>query len=380
MVQPALRRSRRPGNVVPIVAILAVFLVGMVAFAIDTGYVAGTRTQLQAATDAGALAGCEKLGTWSGGPLPEASAKAEAKKFALANQNLTVRDADLRLLRYNPAAPAGSRISTTYSTTLPPNCVELTMRRDDLANGKLPLFFAPILGQSNTDVRARSTAYMMPAAAILPGSPMLPYAVQVDYYFAACAQTRIGVDGKTIGTQDKWTVRADGSVVSGADGVQEVMLYSDTNNKPGNFGSLDIGSSSNGTTELERQILYGPTVQDFQNSDFANKVAADGALYVPFYATGDSGLSTSVKDSFQQISGQSRIVPLYDVVVSPGDNAQYHIVAYAVVTIVQVDFTGNPKKLWVQPALLMTNKATAATDLNTVTTWGIFTPPRLVMP
>jgi hypothetical protein len=73
-------------------------------------------------------------------------------------------------------------------------------------------------------------------------------------------------------------------------------------------------------------------------------------------------------------------VPLYDVVVSPGDNAQYHIVAYAVVTIVQVDFTGNPKKLWVQPALLMTNKATAATDLNTVTTWGIFTPPRLVMP
>src|SRR5215210_70812 len=100
MPMPSPRRSRRPGNVVPIVAILAVFLVGMVAFAIDTGYVAGTRTPLQRATDA-----------------------------------------DVRILRYNPAAPAGLRASTTYSVLNPPNCVEVTMRRDDLANGKLPLFF-----------------------------------------------------------------------------------------------------------------------------------------------------------------------------------------------------------------------------------------------
>jgi Putative Flp pilus-assembly TadE/G-like len=379
-LRPAHPTRTRPGNVISIVAILAVFLVGMVAFAIDTGYVAGTRTQLQRATDAGALAGCEKLGTWSGGTIPEATAKAECKKFAQANENLTIRDADVRLLRYNPAAPAGSRVSALYSVLNPPNCCEVTMRRDELANGKLPLFFAPILGKNSADVRARSTAYMMPAQAVMPGSPMLPYAVQIDYYFAVCGQSRIGVDGKLISTQDNWTVRADGTTVSGADGVREVMLYSDTNNKPGNFGSLDIGSSSNGTPELERQILYGPTVQDFQQSDFKSKVAPDGGLYCPFYATGDSGLTTSVKDSFQQIQGQARIIPLYDVVINSGDNATYHIVNYAVVTIVQVDFTGNPKKLWVQPAMLMTNKAVASTDLNLVTTWGIFTPPRLVMP
>ncbi|MBO0697300.1 MAG: Tad domain-containing protein [Zavarzinella sp.] len=379
-MRPAHLTRPRPGNVVPIVAILAVFLVGMVAFAIDTGYVAGTRTQLQAATDSGALAGCEKLAVWSGEAIPEAAARTETKKFGQANQNLTIRDEDIRVLRYNPAAPAGSRISTAWSVTSPPNCVELTMRRDSLANNPLPLFFAPILGQSNADVRAKSWAYMMPAKGIKPGAPMLPYCVQVDYYFAACGESRIGVDGKSIGTQDKWTVRADGSVVSGADGVKEIVLFSDTNNKPGNFGSLDIGSSSNGTTELNRQILYGPTTADFQNSDFADKVAADGALYTPFYATGDSGLSTSIKDSFQAIQGQSRIVPLYDVVVSPGNNATYHIVSYAVVTIVQVDFTGNPKKLWVQPALLETNKATASTDLSGQVTWGIYTPPKLVIP
>jgi hypothetical protein len=374
-----LNRSR-PGNVVPIVAILAVFLVGMVAFAIDTGYVAGTRTQLQAATDAGALAGCEKLPFFPGEAIPEAAARAEAKKFGQANQNLTIRDADIRILRYNPALPAGTRLSTVYSTVLPPNCVELTMRRDDLANGKLPLFFAPILGQSSTDVRAKSTAYMMPAKGILPGAPVIPYAVQIDYYFAATGASRIGVDGKVIGTQDNWTVKADGSVVAGADGTKEIMLFSDTNNKPGNFGSIDIGSLSNGTTELTRQVLYGPTLGDFQNPDFASKVAADGALYVPFYIGGDSGLSTTVKQEFDAIEGQSRIIPLYDVVIGTGNTSIYHIVAYAIVTIVQVDFTGNPKKLWVQPALLMTNKATAATDLSGVVTYGIYTPPKLIIP
>jgi len=373
-----LSRPRR-GNVVPIVAILAVFLVGMVAFAIDTGYVAGTRTQLQRAADSGALAGCEKLVTYPGQPVPEPAARAETKKFAQANENLTIRDADIRLLRYDPGAPAGSRVSTTYSSLNPPNAVELIMRRDDLANGKLPLFFAPVLGQRTADVRAKATAYIMPAKGILPGAPLLPYAVQMDYYFAATGQTRTGVDGKTIGTQDNWTVRSDGTVTAGADGGQEIVLFSDTNNKPGNFGSLDIGSSSNGTQELDRQILYGPTVQDFQNSDFRDRVAPDGALYVPFLATGDSGLTTSVKAKFEAIEGQSRLVPLYDTVLMPGDNAQYHVIAYAVVTIVQVDFTGNPKKLWVQPARLASNKVVAS-DLSNVVSYGVYSPPRLVIP
>jgi hypothetical protein len=380
MLLPNRPRSHRPGNVIPIVAILAVFLVGMVAFAIDTGYVAGTRTQLQRATDAGALAGCEKLACYPGQPIPEASARAECKKFATANENLTVRDEDVKFYRYNPAAPAGSRLSGTYSTTNPPNCCEITLRRDDLANGKLPLFFAPVLGQKSTDVRARSWAYMMPAKGILPGAPMLPYCVQIDYYFAACGQTRIGVDGKTINTMDSYTVPSPGTVLSGADGIKEIVLFSDTNNKPGNFGSLDIGSASNSTPELNRQILYGPSTEDFQNSDFVGKVAPDGALYTPFYAGGDSGVSTSVKEKFEAIKGTARIVPLYDVVINPGDNAQYHVVSYAVVTITEVDFTGNPKRLWVQPALLETNRVTASTDLSTTVSYGVYSPPRLIIP
>ena len=47
----------------------------------------------------------------------------------------------------------------------------------------------------------------------------------------------------------------------------------------GASGASGVGGS-NGSVELERQILYGPTLEDFQQPDFASKVAADGALYL----------------------------------------------------------------------------------------------------
>jgi hypothetical protein len=361
------------------VVILAVFLVGMVAFAIDTGYVAVTRTRMQAAADAGALAGAEKLAYWPGQPVPTAAARDEARRFVQLNESLTVRDEDLRLLRYDPAKPAGQRVSTTYSMAAMPNAMEVTVRRDDLANGSLQLFFGPILGHSRTDVRARATAYILPAKGVKPGAPFLPYTMQIDYYFATLGQVRTGVDGRPITVADNWTVRPDGSVAAGGDGVRECVLFSSTHNRPGNFGSLDIGSSSNGTPELRRQILYGPTTADFQESDFRNKVATDGALYTPFDAGGDTGISTSAKEPFDLIAGQPRIIPLYDVVAGTGDNAVFHIVAYAAVTVLSVDFNGSPKRLWVQPSRVITNKV-APGDLSTGTTYGVFTPPKLVIP
>src|SRR5262245_58757195 len=249
-------RARR-GHVIALVVIMLVFLVGMVAFAIDTGYVDATRTRLQGDGDAGALAGASRLVTWPGQDIPETAAKAEARKFVSLNEDLTVRNEDLRLLRYNPLKPASERISSVYSIASPPNACELTLRRDQLANGRLNLSFGPVIGQSAADVRIKSMAYILPAKGIRAGAPLLPYTMQIDYYFACVGQKRRGIDGKWIDVDDNYTVRSDGSVTYGGDGVLECVLFSSTQNKPGNFGSLDIGSSSNGTPELQRQILSG---------------------------------------------------------------------------------------------------------------------------
>lgn len=378
MLRASPARTRR-GHVIALVVILLVFLVGMVAFAIDTGYIAATRTRLQGTSEAGALAAAGKLTTWPGQAVPETSARSEARKFVTLNEPLSVRDQDLRLVRYNPLKPASERLATAYSVASPPNAVELTLRRDDLANGRLQLSFGPVLGHSAADIRTKATAYILPAKGIKAGAPLLPYVMQIDYYFACVGQQRYGVDGKLIEVADDYTVHPNGSVTSGADGVFECVLFSSKQNAPGNFGSLDIGSASNGTPELHRQILRGPTTSDFEEDDFRIKVAADGALYTPVNLGGDTGLSTSTKHAFEMTFGEPRIVPLYDTVEGTGDGAVYHVIGYAAITVLAVDFNGTPKRLWIQPTKVITNKATAG-DIDGPVSYGVFTPPKLVMP
>ena len=87
-----------------------------------------------------------------------------------------------------------------------------------------------------------------------------------------------------------------------------------------------------------------------------------------------------MKTSFEAIEGQPRIIPLYDTVVGTGDGAAYHIVSYAGVVVTKVDFTGSPKKIWVQPAFLVSNKVTPVTSDSDAVVEGVYTPPKLVIP
>ncbi len=379
------RLPRRPGNVLILFAVLLTALIGMVAFAIDTGYIALAKTRMQRTADAAALAGAQMTTTIPGQTVDPAAVRAEVKRYAALNSpGLTVRDQDIVLCRYAPYYPAGSRLSYD-TTTKPANAVQVTIRRDGLANNPLALFFAPVIGTKSASLSATATAYIMPAKGVMPGAPLLPYTAQANYYYAAMGMAnQTGVDGKKITVADDYTVNPTTlAVSSGHDGVNEVVLFGDNNtnnaNKPGNFGSLDIGSTSNGTGDLERQILYGPSPSDFQNPDFYAKVNADGSLYVPFDATGDTGLSTTVKTSLEAIEGQPRIIPLYDTVTNPGNGATFHIIAYAGIVITKVDFSGSPKKLWVQPAFLVSNRVSPS-DSDAAVSYGVYTPPKLVIP
>jgi len=370
---------RRRGNVLPMVVVLSVLLIGIASFAIDTGYIALNRTRMQRAADSGVLAGAESLANWEGRAVPETAARDELRKFVQFNESLDVRDEDIRLLRYDPTKASGSRVSYTYSVSQPPNAIELVLRRDAISNGRLPLFFAPVLGQNATDVRVKATAFMQPAKAVLPGVPMIPYAMDVVYYRASVELSKNGIHEKLIDLQDNWKVKPDGTVVSGSDGIKEIVLFGGDQKTPGNFGSIDLGSKSNGTPELKRQILYGPTWSDFHDLDFRDKLQRDGSLLPPFEVGGDPGLSTSIKESFDEIIGKPRIIPLYDTVDGNGANTVYHIIGFAAVVVTSSDLKGNPKRVWVQPTSIITNKIIPA-DLDTTLSEGVWTPPRLVMP
>src|SRR5687767_15787864 len=61
-------------------AVMMIFLVAMIAFAIDSGYMLSVRTELQRAADAGAMAGAG--GLINGKP----AARAEALRFVQMNK------------------------------------------------------------------------------------------------------------------------------------------------------------------------------------------------------------------------------------------------------------------------------------------------------
>ena len=81
----ALRPRSRRGNVLILFAVFLTALIGMVAFAIDVGYIALTKAKLQAAADAGALAGAGKLMTVPGQAVDETVVKAEVREFVTHN-------------------------------------------------------------------------------------------------------------------------------------------------------------------------------------------------------------------------------------------------------------------------------------------------------
>jgi Flp pilus assembly protein TadG len=381
-------RARR-GSTLPVVSILLVVLVGMVAFAIDIGAVAHARTELQATADAGDLAGLAKLYSSSGATQDFTAAKAEVNKYVGGSAGnypgMVVADADIEFGYFTPTAALGTRFSTDL-TKRQANALRVTLRRDGSTNPRQQMFFAPTLGKAHNNVTARATAWVPPALGALPESDLIPYVAHVDYFNAAAglparASNSAGFQNVSASDfSDNWVIGAPGTVpTAGHDGAKELLLFDGDQNAPGNFGSIDLGSASNGTPELARQLRNGPTQADFDILQSGKKLASDGSLQAPVTLGGDTGISNGTKDDWAAIIGQNKIIPLYSTVSGNGNNAAYNIVGFAGVRIVAVDLTGNPKRVWVQPTSFYSSKVSVA-PAGSSGMIGVYGPPRLVLP
>jgi uncharacterized protein YegL len=144
------RRNRRGhgrrGLVVVMAAVFLVVMVGMVAFAVDVGFVTVARTELQGAADAAALAGVAKL------PLGEGAAVGEAEFYA--GQNITAN---------RPPA-----ITTTVgqwdegSRAFNPGVAPFDAVQVQVVSQKQPLFFGRVMGTNDFDSGATATALVRP--------------------------------------------------------------------------------------------------------------------------------------------------------------------------------------------------------------------------
>ncbi len=355
------RALRRRGSIVVLSALLMVALAAMIAFAVDVGYLQVAKTQLQQAADAAALAATAELvdddvlGGTADLSAETTSARSMAVTYAAANKvgsvspaidsnssNSASGDIVIGYLQ-NPSDPTQSM---DFSDPDQANAVQVLVQRTANSNGEVHLFFARILGTESQGVTATATAAMVTnfggfgAPADGSNLGMLPFAMDEQSWNAML----VG------GGADAWSWdQATSQTSSGSDGIRELNLYPQGTGSPGNRGTVDIGSSNNSTNDIARQIVDGVSASDLSYMP-DSKLALDsnGVLYL----NGDTGISAGVKDELASIKGEPRVIPVFRSVSGPGNNAQFEIVAFVGIRILDVKLTGpmSGKHVTVQPA------------------------------
>jgi hypothetical protein len=405
MIQIPKRRQNRSGAVAVVAAVLLVMLLGMVALAIDLGYIVLTRTSMQAATDAACLSGgtelIEGLGVM---PAPPASVTASAAsiacEYAAFHPNGDVQQSFLdaeRDVQFGWAVfdDESNEWQKHWGEEIPGvggyNLIGVTMHRDVLSSGNgdgpLPLIFAPVLGRTYSTLQTEAAAVIMPAKGVSIGNgenataDVLPFVIRktlwekyrrAQTYYETHGipsdplELREIMDNETNnyrGTEpsgeplfghwaprnnkppefkqdfaDIWSCEcsfdAHNSVTFfGSDGVLEVDIFPRDDYTSGNAGTVDIGSSSNSTSDLARQIINGVSTEDLS-------YLPGGQLSLPMSLQGDTGVSAGIKDELESIYGQCRSMLLFSTVNFPGNNAQFEVIDLAGIRIMQVELTG----------------------------------------
>ena len=383
------RRNNRRGAIVVLSATLLIVVFALLAMSIDIGYLQNAKTELQKSADAAALAAAAELvddealkGLATANLTDEvASARNLATQYAGLNKvcakpptvnpnsaNATSGDVVIGYL----SNPSNRAQSMDFAQPNLYNAVQVTVRRTSNENGEVPFFFARVLGHNSAPVIASSTAALLTnfQGFKAPGNGgnlmMLPFALDKQTWDALMNGTG-GSDSYKINTSTM-------TVSSGADSIKEVNLFPQGTGSPGNRGTVDIGSPNNSTADIARQIVDGISPGDlsyFPNGEL--KFDNAGKLYL----NGDTGISAGVKDELASIIGQPRLIPIFESVAGPGNNATYTIVKFVGVRIMAVKLTGSmsSKYVMIQPCHVTTQGGIPST---TATSTFIHSPVYLV--
>ncbi len=387
---------------------MVVPFVGMVAFALDIAWIVQSRSDLQSAADAAALAGAEQLmNGFVQYNLPgqtlkstilstaETSAKTYAKNFASYNtaggvSSLTLKDADIEF----GFTDASNNYTPAPTYTGFPNTIKVTMRLDSSANGSLKLFFAPIFGLTSSNVQATAAATIYTANITNfqgSGAGMLPMTLDINAW-NNYLQTGLSSDGTTH---------------AAANGAPQMQIYPSPNLAPGNFGMLSLNDSSNASSDISNWISNGMSSSDLDSLHNAGLLpiqspnpglwdwkGAPGfkasdlnslplnqtflmAVFEPVVGTPGSTYEAAPGTVYQATDKSSGAADVGDGGV--GQNAYYNLVKFVAVQITTLD---KSQDAYAQPAAMLVPSAQydpstvvpAGTSSTLITT---FTTPKL---
>lgn len=371
--------TRRSGNVLVMTLLLMVSFFGLLAFSIDLGYIYIVSTEIQRSADAAAMSAAWELldGQSTPNSTPQA-AVSEAQTAAGLYTRLNavggtapaLGTSDVQIGQLSNICDPSSPWS--YSDPRRFNAVRVRVRRTADQNEEVPFFFARVLGFQSVPMQGGATAVFLnnfhgfQAPTDNKNLDLLPFALDKETWDALM---------QGVGT-DHWSWDAEHQqVVAGADGVLEVNLYPQGTGSPGNRGTVDIGGSNNSTADIARQITDGISPADLAHH--GGKLEFNEAGELPL--NGDTGLSAGVKDELESIKGNRRIIPIFNNVCGPGNNATYTIVQFAGVRIMEVKLTGknSSKRVIIQPASVIARGGIPAVNTGT-TSHYVYSPVWLV--
>jgi hypothetical protein len=302
-----------------IVAVMMPVFIIMLAFTIDCGYLLRERAKLQRTADAAALAAVRELVPDSLGNQDLDAVRAMVRQYVSANlperTGFSVLDADIEIGRYDPET-IYSEVTLLDDGIL--DTVRVTLRRDAAANGPVSLFFTGIFGIANSEVRASACAVLQKARYLQAGVGVIPFSIPESQWLAA-------------EQGDSWSIYGDGRITDG-----------NGNKLPGNWGTLNLGPSANSTATINDQVLNG-LQQSHLDALHSEGRIPDGRhidSQVDFSANGDPGLSGGMKQSLQEIIGETRLIPIYDSVSNHGATLEFSVVGWAVALVRDVNFQG----------------------------------------
>jgi hypothetical protein len=342
-------------------AIMSIVLIGMVAFCVDLGYVLSAKEELQRSADATALATCWDFGQKMSQGYSPNDASSLARLTAVQYGQLNPVTGHPMVVDSNTSnAESGdvvfgyisdfSSSSPTLQVNTPANfnAVQIKMNKQAGSNGKVPYYFARVFGLSGQELHTQATAaivrnmkgFHMPA----DGSELdiLPFSLDIDTWTKLV--NNIGSDNY------KWNPQTN-HVESGSDCKVEVNLFPQGTGSPGNRGTVDIGGANNSTSDIARQILHGISQQDLTALNKPLEFDNCGKLAL----NGDTGISAGVKDELASIMGKPRIIPVFESVSGNGNNANYSIVKWQGIRIMNVKLTGSmsQKNVMIQVAPIL---------------------------
>lgn len=164
----------RLGNILLLSAVLFVAVLGFTAFTVDVGYIAVVKTQLQSAVDASTLAGAMELDSSEDATEVATNVKTAVMEIAalnkVGNNSGLILDpnVDIQLGRQEWNEQTQKFVYLWGSQHTPYNIVrvdgrlEVVTSNNTTTDRRLPLFFAPVIGNDKASLSSTSIATFQP--------------------------------------------------------------------------------------------------------------------------------------------------------------------------------------------------------------------------